>query len=676
MAAYNHYTGCGIVKAVMIHTYLPLYRKYRPQCFAELVGQDVIRTALSNAIAMDKVAHAYLFCGPRGTGKTSTARIFAKSLNCAQGPTANPCGQCPSCVGITQGQALDVIEFDAASHNGVSDAKELIETCQFAPMAGRYKIYIIDEVHMLSNQAFNTLLKTLEEPPPSVIFLFATTEAHKVLPTIISRCQRFDFARIAQPALETHLAHVAQTEGFTIDPNALAQIARMAKGGLRDALSLLDQVGVLYQGQTITAEAVRQAVGGVGPDTLYQLTDAVANQQVANLLSLLTQLEKDGVDPNRVVALLTEHIRDLMIFAQAPSAIDADVAQADRYAEQTQWFAPEVYPQWLFRLSQLDQQLKRTNQPQLWLEVALVEMAHRLTIASLSELTARLTALEAGQTTGALPAPAVMTPPVAKPLNPPATVSSPFAPVQPTPPVASSSPATQGPQVNAQADLRLTWQTIIERVASPGTKSLLKQQTFLKKLEGAALVVACSSEAIFKTLSTADKQIHMRKAVEAYLGVTTGVHIDMVIEKPTAGSGGVAPSPFASAPSALPPLPPAEPKPPVLALVVDDNPAMLGAAPVPGPAVVATPFAPVKSSPFAPTVAQSTPLAPSDYDLPPMDAMPAGGWPAPMDEEVATPAVMPLAETWTPAADVDPNELQAAKDNAVRLLQAKPLDAE
>jgi DNA polymerase-3 subunit gamma/tau len=313
----RYQTITAVIAMSSIHTYLPLYRRYRPQAFTDLVGQEVICQTLGNAILHDQVAHAYLFCGPRGTGKTSTARIFAKALNCThQQPGANPCNQCDSCQSITLGNALDVIEFDAASNNKVEDARELIEGCQFAPMSGGYKVYIIDEVHMLTTQAFNTLLKTLEEPPPNVIFIFATTEAHKVLPTIVSRCQRFDFSRIDSATIVKRLQTIAQVEQIAITDAALLRVARQAHGGLRDAVGLLDQLSVLARaeaGKTVDVADVALLVGAVQEDRLLALSQAMANYQAQGVLDTVSGLLADGIEPSQLVRDLTQHFRNLLI---------------------------------------------------------------------------------------------------------------------------------------------------------------------------------------------------------------------------------------------------------------------------------------------------------------------------------------------------------------------------
>ena len=229
----------------MEKNYIPLYRKYRPQAIEQIVGQEHIKKALANAIQMDRISHAYLFTGPRGTGKTSTARIFAKSLNCEKGPTISPCSECENCKNITNSIPIDVIEIDAASNRSVNDADEIIQKVALAPVQSRYKIYIIDEVHMLTNQAFNALLKTLEEPPKNVIFILATTEVHKVLDTIKSRCQRFDFKRITTDDITRHLRYIADSEKINITDEALSYIAQNSAGGMRDSIALLDQLSVL-----------------------------------------------------------------------------------------------------------------------------------------------------------------------------------------------------------------------------------------------------------------------------------------------------------------------------------------------------------------------------------------------------------------------------------------------
>ena len=271
----------------MNEKYVPLYRKYRPQILEEVVGQEHIKKALANAIELNKISHAYLFTGPRGTGKTSTARIFAKSLNCVQGLTTKPCGKCASCLDVINSNPIDVIEIDAASNRSVNDAQNILEKIQYAPVNGKYKIYIIDEVHMLTPQAFNALLKTLEEPPENVVFILATTEVHKVLDTIKSRCQRFDFKRITVEDIVNHLKNIAKLEKINIEDDAILTIAKNAAGGMRDSLALLDQLSVLDTDKAITTEDINILLGRLSFDVLNRLTESILDVNSNSALEIL-----------------------------------------------------------------------------------------------------------------------------------------------------------------------------------------------------------------------------------------------------------------------------------------------------------------------------------------------------------------------------------------------------
>jgi DNA polymerase III subunit gamma/tau len=297
---------------IMAPQYQVLARKWRPQQFDDVVGQEHVTTTLKNAIEQERLAHAYLFVGPRGIGKTSTARIFAKALNCIKGPTATPCDECDNCKEIAEGRSLDVLEIDGASNNGVDQVRELRETCRYAPARAKFKIYIIDEVHMLSPSAFNALLKTLEEPPAHVKFFFATTEPQKVLPTILSRCQRFDLRRIPANLIVKHLKAIAKKEKISVDDAALAAIARGAEGGLRDAESALDQL-IAFCGDKITESDVLSVFGLVAHDHMAALTDAIVDGQTITALKVLKSLDDVGKDLQRLVADLLDHFRNLMV---------------------------------------------------------------------------------------------------------------------------------------------------------------------------------------------------------------------------------------------------------------------------------------------------------------------------------------------------------------------------
>lgn len=356
-------------------TYEPLHHKYRPQTFADLVGQDAIAITLANAIRTERIAPAYLFTGPRGTGKTSSARILAKSLNCLQSdrPTEQPCGVCEVCKAIARGVALDVIEVDAASNTGVDNIRELIERAQFAPVQCRYKVYVLDEVHMLSTPAFNALLKTLEEPPDRVVFVLATTDPQRVLPTIISRCQRFDFRRIALAAMVTHLRAIAAQENINIAEDAVQVLAQIAQGGLRDAESLLDQLSLL-PGQ-ITIERVWNLVGMVPEQDLMALLMAIAANHPEAVLDGTRYLMDRGHEPLTLLQNLAGFYRDLLIAKTAPNRPDLVTLTQPTWTKLcdfAQGLDVSIILAGQQQLRSCEVQVKNTTQPRLWLEVALL----------------------------------------------------------------------------------------------------------------------------------------------------------------------------------------------------------------------------------------------------------------------------------------------------------------
>src|SRR5208337_1771805 len=298
-------------------SYLVLARKWRPQTFDELVGQEPIGRILKNAIAQNKIAHAYIFSGPRGVGKTSTARILAKAINCERGPTPDPCGKCHACIAIADGSSMDVAEIDGASNRGIDNIRDLRESVRYAPSGSRSKVYIIDEVHMLTNEAFNALLKTLEEPPPHVIFIFATTEPQKIPATIHSRCQRYGFKRVALHEIIGRLRTIAGAEGIKISDRGLAMIARASEGSMRDSQSLLDQA-VSYGGMEIKDHDLQTSLGSVAQERLLQFADSLLVRDAGDLLKQVDVLMEQGQDMRQFLSGMVEHIRNLMVVKIAP----------------------------------------------------------------------------------------------------------------------------------------------------------------------------------------------------------------------------------------------------------------------------------------------------------------------------------------------------------------------
>lgn len=372
--------------------YVALYRRWRPQDFDTLVGQQAVKTALTNALTSGRIAHAYLFAGPRGTGKTSTARILARALNCQQGPTAHPCGQCTNCQRIADGTSMDVFEIDAASNRGIDEIKALREQLAFAPVNGRYKVYIIDEVHMLTTESFNALLKTLEEPPAHVIFILATTDPQKIPATIHSRCQRFDFRRVTVDEITDHLAMVAEGSDIEAERDALRLIAIQSEGGMRDALSLLDQCGVMTK--HITTETVQEVLGIVGRTALRQLVEAIGRQDLSLALSKLTYLLEQGKDVGQVLVELAEYLRALLLFKSAPSYEEVYLTDSkENLTELAPLFGKDRLMAAEERLHSAILELKGTMRSRITAELCLFDLC-RLEGSTIAALQARIEQLE------------------------------------------------------------------------------------------------------------------------------------------------------------------------------------------------------------------------------------------------------------------------------------------
>jgi DNA polymerase-3 subunit gamma/tau len=469
--------------------YLSLYRKYRPQTFDDLVGQEHVAQTLKNALVEDRVAHAYLFTGPRGTGKTSTARILAKALNCEKGPTPTPDGTCESCRAIAEGSSLDVIEMDAASHSGVDKTREILQGVSLATAGGRRKVYVIDEVHMLSTAAFNALLKTLEEPPPHVVFVLATTEPHNVLATIVSRTQRFDFRPVPQEALERHLATIAEQEKIDIDRDAIEVIARHAEGGVRDALSVLDQVSN-FEGH-VSATEIEDLLGERIRDAFFGLFDAILQGDVGDVFAKTHSLIAAGTDARRIAEGALEHARTLLLLRTAPegsSFIDASNEDRDRLAEQAERSSPSLLLRLMDLLAKAIVEMRNAPNHRLFLEVALVRAAAPDTDPTASGLLGRIERLERrlgiqGGTAPAVAEPAPVAPaPQRAPVERPAAQQPQVPEAKPTPaprpieeptsaaeePVEAPAPAQPPPTVDADGvglgHIRDAWQATMHDV--------------------------------------------------------------------------------------------------------------------------------------------------------------------------------------------------------------------
>ncbi len=459
-------------------SYRVFARKYRPQTFAEVVGQEHITRTLQNAVNSSRLAQAYLFVGPRGIGKTSTARILAKALNCEAGPTSEPCGKCPACLEIAEGRSLDVIEIDGASNNGVENIRDLRDSAAYAPARGKFKIYLIDEVHMLSTGAFNALLKTLEEPPPHVKFIFATTEAQKVPATITSRCQRFDLRRIPTPLIKKHLLFIAENEKIQLDGDAADAIARGAEGGLRDAESMLDQM-VAFCGEHIRASDVMAVFGFTPHEVVVSLADSLFAGNASAALDTVAAQSNLGKDLSRLTAELVSHLRDLLV-SQATGG-ECAISQGKLLDLVDHFSAAESAMKWV-----ADKKLQ--------LDVAVIKALHLLDETSLTDVIETLTGLYNGEPPAPRPersarvAPIAATPaPAPTPVLPPSPAP---AVVRTPPPVVPKAAPESTPAPAAPVDAAICW----EHIAAEFSKnSVIRfgwfREGVFDRLEGGRLIV-------------------------------------------------------------------------------------------------------------------------------------------------------------------------------------------
>lgn len=529
----------------MSGNYVPLYRKYRPQTLDKLVGQEHIKKTLTSAIELGKIAHAFLFTGPRGTGKTSTARILAKSLNCKNGPTIHPCGECESCLDIMNSVPIDVIEIDAASNRKVEDTQNILEKIQYVPVHGKYKIYIIDEVHMLTNHAFNALLKTLEEPPENVIFILATTEVHKVLDTIKSRCQRFDFRRITTEDIVKHLRYISDEEKINISDDALFTIAKNSAGGMRDSISLLDQLSLLGVSKQITSEDVNAVLGRISFDVLNKLSEKIIASEPNAAIEVLNDIYNAGNEPLQILTNLSEYFKNLLIVKNCKKDLLSELtglneAQLVELARQKDLLETQQIVFLLERIAYYIKEVKLASNQHLWLEVGMIDLANMTENTTLLDLQNRVKTLESGNIS-AVSKPIAVQPPVTRP-----------APIHPQQDKKIEESARKAdtvenkesanakgqsdleeftpPPVSKKAtgdDISSLWQTLLMNIKSPATKALLNLATPVKIAADGIVITFKNERFVAQINDTNKKQMIIDAANAMFNQASTSVLIRM-----------------------------------------------------------------------------------------------------------------------------------------------------
>ena len=533
----------------MSGNYVPLYRKYRPQTLDKLVGQEHIKKTLTSAIELGKIAHAFLFTGPRGTGKTSTARILAKSLNCKNGPTIHPCGECESCLDIMNSVPMDVIEIDAASNRKVEDTQSILEKIQYVPVHGKYKIYIIDEVHMLTNHAFNALLKTLEEPPENVIFILATTEVHKVLDTIKSRCQRFDFRRITTDDIVKHLRYISDEEKINISDDALFTIAKNSAGGMRDSISLLDQLSLLGVSKEITSEDVNAVLGRISFDVLNKLSDKIISSSPNEAIEILNEIYNSGNEPLQILTNLSEYFKNLLIVKNCKQDLLSELtglneAQISELSKQKDLLETQQIVFLLERITYYIKEVKQASNQHLWLEVGMIDLANMSENSTLLDLQNRIKALEGGNfTPQARPQPvAHVTRPAPIPVQEqrsaqPQVNHTETAPV-PTPRQEAPRPVEvqeefTPPPMSQKADgndIQTLWKTLLMNVKSPSTKALLNLASPVKIAPDGVIITFKNEKLVAQINDTNKKQM-----LEEAAGLMFSTNVPVMVRLPQGG---------------------------------------------------------------------------------------------------------------------------------------------
>lgn len=537
----------------MENKYIPLYRKYRPQTFHDLIGQENIVHALSKAIELNRIAHAYLLCGPRGTGKTSSARILAKSLNCKEGPTLTPCGKCPACLDIINSIPVDVIEIDAASNRSVEDTQAILEKIQYVPVNGRYKIYVIDEVHMLSNHAFNALLKTLEEPPENVIFILATTEPHKVLDTIISRCQRFDFRRITTDDIVKRLEYISEQENINIAKDALYAIAKNSQGGMRDALALLDQISVLGASKQIDVNDVNEILGKISYETLAEIAQYIIDSDCTKSVPLIDKIYAKGNEPVQIVSNLIQYFRDLMIVKNCTdkdliySLTQVNETNYEAIKKQSASFTVSEIIQIIDRLSYYTTQIKDTTNKYLWLELCIIDLTNYKNLPSAENLLKRIEELENKIASGNIQVSQAQRPQIQAVQKPKQEEQPKVQPQKPTfvheqkpeiqveehhQPVHEEVHRQAEPPQNVQSgkssDFHNLWVSILQSIESPPNRAFYTNLAKPIEISENKIVVAFSKEMFVKQAREGAKRQALVDAVSKYLNIPNPV-IEVVL---------------------------------------------------------------------------------------------------------------------------------------------------
>ena len=527
-----------------------LYRKWRPRRMDQVVGQEPIVRTLRRAIETGRVAHTYLFSGPRGTGKTSTAKVLAMGLNCARGPTAEPDGTCDSCRAVVNNSSLDVVEMDAASNRGIDEIRDLRDRVNLAPVAGLTKVYIIDEVHMLTTEAFNALLKMLEEPPEHVVFVLATTEKHKVLPTIISRCQSFDFRRPSIETLVAKLGEISKAEGIAVEPEALTVIAREGRGSFRDAEGLLDQLSSFAQGE-ITTVMVRELLGSVGPEALLETTHALHERRAADALRIVDRLSNEGRDLGQFVGELLSHLRNLMLLPHAPEVALAGVGSEERapLEEQANAVPTAEVVRLVEALGDTLGRIRRGGDPKLELELTFLKLSRDYTEPSVENLMARLERLEQAAANGdlasdaqATQSPAPESPPTAAaPAERPAPSGgaaeplAEFAPDEPGPAVAAAGGTQDG---RGAADLAGQWADIITELKrrKQALSAAVYGEARVEDFDGRVLTLAYPEDQSFYVEMAKDRKHAevLGKVLEERIGSRPGLEVRSGGEEPEA----------------------------------------------------------------------------------------------------------------------------------------------